>query len=99
KPRSLKAEKAYQNFVSELSSKLAIKLKSIMVLDYKQYGWEEYIEAKSCSTLIELKRYYYRFGVLIFVNYILNANDLHVENVIAMGEHPMVVDAETILDN
>lgn len=99
KPRSLKAEKAYQNFVSELSSKLAIKLKSIMVLDYKQYGWEEYIEAKSCSTLGELKRYYYRFGVLIFVNYILNANDLHVENVIAMGEYPMVVDAETILDN
>lgn len=99
KPRALKAEKAYQDFICDISSKCANKLKPVHMLDCNQYGWEEYIQAEPCHTLDELRRYYYRFGVLIFANYILNANDLHVENVIAMGEYPMVIDAETILDN
>lgn len=47
----------------------------------------------------QLRNYYYRFGELILQNYILNANDLHEENVIAYGEYPIVIDAETILDN
>lgn len=36
---------------------------------------------------------------MIFGSYILNTNDLHEENVIAAGEYPIIIDAETILDN
>lgn len=99
KPRPLKAEKAYQNFICDISSSCRNTLQPVQILDCGQYGWEGFVKAEPCHTMNELKRYYYRFGVLIFANYILNANDLHVENVIAMGEYPMVIDAETILDN
>ena len=54
---------------------------------------------KSVLIKKEVENYYYRFGVLIFINYILNVNDLHGENVIAAGEYPVIIDAETILDN
>ena len=37
--------------------------------------------------------------MLVFCNYILNVNDIHTENLIANGEYPVVVDAETVLDN
>lgn len=99
KPRSLKPEITYQEFCSKISQKCKYPTKSIKIIDKGEYGWEEFIKASSCKTQEELKRYYYRFGILIFINYILNANDLHVENVVAQGEHPVIIDAETILDN
>ena len=37
--------------------------------------------------------------MLVFCNYILNVNDIHTENLIANGGYPVVVDAETVLDN
>lgn len=99
KPRTLEAEMAYQDFVCDISSECKNQLKPVHILNYEEYGWEEFIQVEPCHDINELKRYYYRFGILVFANYILNANDLHVENVIAMGEYPMVIDAETILDN
>lgn len=99
KPRSLQTEDAYQKFCVEVSKGCKHQLKSLQVINKGEYGWEEFVREESCNTEDELKRYYYRFGILIFINYILNANDLHVENVIAQGEYPVIIDAETILDN
>lgn len=99
KPRTLSTESAYQDFIFEVSKGCRYQLKKIGIVNRDEYGWEEFVKAYHCNSMEEIKRYYYRFGILIFVNYILNANDLHVENVIAMGEYPMVIDAETILDN
>lgn len=99
KPRSLKTEKAYQNFCIKISSNCKYIMKEMKIIDKGDYGWEEFVKAESCSTEDELRRYYYRFGILVFINYILDANDLHVENLIAQGEYPVVIDAETILDN
>lgn len=99
KPRSLQAEEAYQKFCTEISIGCKYQLKTVNILNMDEYGWEQYIEASSCDTNDAVERYYYRFGILIFINYILNANDLHTENVIAQGEYPVIIDAETILDN
>lgn len=58
-------------------------LATFKVIDCGNYGWEEFVESKPCSDMQQLRNYYYRFGELILQNYILNANDLHEENVIA----------------
>lgn len=99
KPRSLKGEKAYQDFLLYVSQGSTLKTKTFKIIDCGNYGWEEFVESKPCVDMQQLRNYYYRFGVLIFQNYILNANDLHEENVIAYGEYPIVIDAETIIDN
>ena len=99
KPRSMKIETVYLDFMKKINEGCKYKMYDLLVEDMGDYGWEEYISYKSCSDEQELHRYFYRFGVLIFSSYILNINDLHEENLIACGEYPVIIDAETILDN
>jgi lantibiotic modifying enzyme len=44
-----------------------------------------------------LRRFHLRLGVLIALAYALNATDLHLENVLAVGEHPVLIDLEMLL--
>lgn len=99
KARSLKSEIYLQQIISFIENGLSCKLKKINLIDCGDYGWEEFIQIRECQSVSELKKYYYRFGALVFISYILNANDLHEENVIANGEYPVIIDGETILDN
>lgn len=99
KPHCLKTETAFQNFQEYISSHCRLHMKEFHILDCGCYGWEEFVDYKECQTISEVKNYYYRIGVLIFCNYILNVNDIHTENLIVMGEYPVIIDSETIMDN
>lgn len=99
KPHGLKVEKAYQSFLEFISSNCKKDFKQFLILDCGDYGWEEFVVNLPCNSEAEVRNYYYRIGVLVFCNYILNVNDIHTENLIANGGYPVVVDAETVLDN
>ncbi|MDW2797738.1 type 2 lanthipeptide synthetase LanM family protein [Clostridium boliviensis] len=99
KSRSLKAEVYLQKTIEFIKPGLKYDLGKFNILDCENYGWEEFVESDCCRSHEQLKRYYYRFGSLIFISYILNANDFHEENLIANGEYPKIIDAETILEN
>lgn len=99
KPHGLKIEKVYQSFLEFVSRYCKIGLRQFWIMDCGDYGWEEFITNKPCGNKNEVNNYYYRIGMLIFCNYILNVNDIHTENLIADGEYPVIVDAETVLDN
>ncbi|MDR6726762.1 type 2 lantibiotic biosynthesis protein LanM [Paenibacillus amylolyticus] len=99
KPRSLQAEEAYQIFVHDIAKNCNTTMLNYKIINKEQYGWVEQVEYSSCSSLEALKRYYYRFGISIFANYILHTSDIHLENIIASGEFPVLVDLETIMDN
>jgi len=99
KPHGLKVEKAYQSFLEFISSNCKKDFRQFLILDCGDYGWEEFVVNLPCNSEAEVRNYYYRIGVLVFCNYILNVNDIHTENLIANGGYPVVVDAETVLDN
>jgi type 2 lantibiotic biosynthesis protein LanM len=99
KSRSLKAEEYLQKTIQFIEPGLLCDMGCLNILDCGDHGWEEFVEVGSCKDREQLRRYYYRFGALIFVSYILNANDFHEENLIANGEYPRIIDAETILEN
>lgn len=99
KPHSLQCEIAYYDFVSTVGSKSGINMYCPKIIDKGDYGWVEFIEYQQCLTKSELKNYYKRLGLFIMVNYLLNVNDMHYENLIAFGEYPVIVDLETILHN
>ena len=42
-------------------------------------------------------RFFFRFGALIALAYALNITDMHMENVLAVGEHPILIDLETAI--
>ena len=66
------------------------------VIDCEKYGWMEYIEVQSCSSQIEIQRFYYRQGGYLALLYAIAAVDFHAENLIAAGEYPMLIDLETL---
>jgi type 2 lantibiotic biosynthesis protein LanM len=71
--------------------------KLLKVLNRSTYGWVEVVEYLPCQNQEEIKRYYQRAGQLLCLLYVLGANDCHNENLIACGEHPVLVDLETLM--
>ena len=61
------------------------------------YGWMQFVDHEACSDRRAAGRYYERAGALIALAGLLDATDLHCGNVIAHGEHPVLVDLETLL--
>ena len=95
KPHSLKQNIRYQQIYQYLCHQCGIACKNVQYLSYADHGWEENIENKSCSTKKEVQNYYFRMGIHLFIGYALSATDLHGENIIAHGEHPVIIDMET----
>jgi class II lanthipeptide synthase len=66
-------------------------------LEREGYGWVQYVERQPCLTEADVAAFYRRMGSLIALSWMFGSFDLHAENVIASGAHPVVVDAETVL--
>ena len=63
----------------------------------EQYGWVEHVAPEPASDEEAIERYYRRAGTLVCLCRVLGLDDVHAENLIAVGDRPTVVDAETIL--
>lgn len=100
KPRNLYANIAYENLVKQINSYgKTLDLKFVKTLSYEDYGYEEFIIHEYCSNESDLQQYYTRFGQLVSLMYVLNATDMHMENVVANGAYPYLIDLETILQS
>lgn len=96
KPHSLENEKWFYQFVNQMGKQCQLKMYVPELLTYKEYGWSEEIVHKPCKTENEVKNYYRRIGLLLSTTYILGTQDIHCENLIAMGENPVIVDLESL---
>lgn len=73
-----------------------LDLKTIETVCRAEYSWMEWIEPEGCSTIQEVSEYYRRAGMLICLFYATDIVDMHLENVIAYGDQPVVIDLETL---
>lgn len=94
KPRSLEIDIKFNHFLSKLNQLSGLDLQGIKTLEKKTYGWCEFISHQSCTNEVERKQYYQELGALIAICYLLNGEDLHSENIIARGPHPVIIDYE-----
>jgi type 2 lantibiotic biosynthesis protein LanM len=98
KPRCLQIDQAFSDLLLWCNAHgLFPPLKPLRVLSRTTYGWAEYITPEPCHTRQEVKTYYQRAGMLLSWLYVLNGSDMHMENLIACGEHPMLIDLETVV--
>ncbi len=104
KPRCLDTDIALFRFFDWLNARrlstlstLSPGLKGVRTLSQATHGWVEYIEHLPCQTWDEVQRYYQRVGQLVCLLYVLQATDMHYENIIANGEYPVPIDLETIM--
>lgn len=97
KPKNIEISMAFEKFIdwyTRNSELLPIKVpKGIYRTNY---AFNEFVIPHYCNNEKEVENFYLRYGYLNALCYLLSMNDLHLENIIADGEHPVIVDIETI---
>ncbi|GAB3960528.1 hypothetical protein GCM10027614_82680 [Micromonospora vulcania] len=97
KPRSLGVEVHFNQLVDWLNTNgLRHQLRPLRVLDRGEYGWVEHVAVAPCQDEEQVDRFFWRQGSYLALFYALCGSDMHLENVIASGEHPVLVDLEAI---
>ncbi|MGI5214101.1 type 2 lanthipeptide synthetase LanM family protein [Plantactinospora sp. CA-290183] len=99
KPRSLRVDARFQRLLDWLNVRGDHpRLRTLWILERPDYGWMEYAVARPCADRAELSRFYRRQGAYLALLQMLNATDFHLENVIAAGEDPVLVDLEALFN-
>lgn len=98
KPRNLGLEVAYNELLEWCNQQdVPLPFKILKVLNCQTYGWVEYVEQQPCEDEAAARRFYQRAGILLCLLYTLGGNDCHQENLIASGEHLVLIDMETLM--
>ncbi|MBW4508058.1 MAG: type 2 lantipeptide synthetase LanM family protein [Scytonematopsis contorta HA4267-MV1] len=98
KPRNLSLEVAFNELLEWCNQQdVLLHFKILKVLNRPTYGWVEYVEQQPCENEAAARRFYQRAGMLLCLLYTLGGNDCHHENLIASGEHLVLIDMETLM--
>jgi len=97
KPKSLAIDVHFQELLTWLNTHgQQPPLCTLKLIDCGMYGWSEFVAMSPCQTEEEVARFYERQGAYLALLYVLDAADFHHENVIAAGEHPLLIDLEAL---
>lgn len=100
KPKDLQVDVAWSNLVEHLNlSQPPIKLMAAKTIARAGYGWTACIEHTGCAAPEEFKTFFRRVGAWLALFHGFAANDMHQENMIAVGSDPVPIDLETILQS
>jgi type 2 lantibiotic biosynthesis protein LanM len=100
KPKHLHVDAAWHGLVSRLNcSGAPTTLKAMRVLTREGYGWTEFIEHLGCRDTVGCEEYYERAGAWLALLQCFAGSDVHQDNIIAVGEHPVPIDLEMLLQS
>jgi type 2 lantibiotic biosynthesis protein LanM len=97
KPKPLAVDVHFQELLSWLNERGAEPpFRPLELLDRGDHGWSEFVAPAPCASEDEVTRFYERHGAYLALLHALDGADFHNENLIAAGEHPMLVDLEAL---
>ncbi|HEX8411895.1 MAG TPA: type 2 lanthipeptide synthetase LanM family protein [Thermoanaerobaculia bacterium] len=97
KPKPLALEAVFQQLLGWLNDRgFEPAFREAGVLDRGDYGWMEMLHAGPSPDEAALQRFLERQGGYLALLYVLEGTDFHHENLLAVGEHPMLIDLETL---
>lgn len=100
KPKDLRVDVAWQKLIDRLNrAKPPIDLMTANALARDGYGWTACIDHATCASPDEFKTYFERVGAWLALFHCFAANDMHQENIVASGSHPVPIDLETVLQS
>lgn len=95
KPRGLGMEATWQWALAELTRQTGDQLsQQPTLLDCGKHGWMQTIVRQAASNDGAMERYFQRFGLQLALAHAMGVGDLHSENVIAVGDEPVMIDCE-----
>jgi len=95
KPRNLAIDTHIAKMLEWVNGRCSTDLRVPLLVDRQAYGWVEFVAHSECAEEEAVERFYTRIGSLLALLYILEGNDFHYENLIAAGEHPILIDLES----
>jgi lantibiotic modifying enzyme len=100
KPRDVRLDSAWTRLINQLNNTGApIPLRTAHVLVMDGYGWNEFIEHVDCRDQEEFDIFFQRAGAWLCLFHIFAGSDMHEQNIIANGSHPVPVDLEVLLQS
>ncbi len=97
KPKDLRLDIAWRDLIERLNRAGApLELKAVRALARDGYGWTEFIAHKTTDQP-GCERFFRRAGAWLALFHCFAASDMHQENMIATGDHPVPIDLETLL--
>lgn len=98
KPKDLRVDSAWAALVNKLNeSAPPVELRAVRTLVREGYGWTEFIEHTKCERAQEFALFFRRAGAWLALFHVFAAVDMHQENILAAGAHPVPIDLEMIL--
>lgn len=98
KPKDLRLDAAWFDLISRLNgSAPPVDLRAVRVLARDHYGWTEFITHSGCDDTGGCAMFFRRAGAFLALLHCFCATDMHQENIIAAGDHPVPIDLETLL--
>ncbi|MCU4733610.1 type 2 lanthipeptide synthetase LanM family protein [Bacillus cereus] len=100
KPKELKVAERYNEFLKWIGSKdPRFEFYTPKRVYATNFSFEEFITYEDCQNEKEIEQFYQSFGHLISIVYMIRGNDLHLENLIAHGKYPVLIDVETLFQH
>lgn len=100
KPKDLRLDVAFHGLIARLNGAAPpIELRAVRAIARQNYGWTEFVDHTGCSDSAGYDRFYRRAGAWLALLHCFAATDMHQENIIAAGDHPVPIDLETLLQS
>jgi type 2 lantibiotic biosynthesis protein LanM len=98
KPKDLRLDVAWRALIDRLNrSDAPVELRPVRAIARDGYGWTEFIAHAGCADADGCRRFFRRAGAWLALLHCFAATDMHQENLIAAGDHPVPIDLETVL--
>ncbi len=98
KPRPVEIDRAFAELVDWCNQQgLSVALDAAATLTCGDHGWVRWIDPRPCADAAKASRFYRRAGMLLALLHVVLGTDCHYENVVAAGEHPVLIDLETVM--
>ena len=98
KPKDLRLDVAWHGLVERLNRERGPdRAEAVRALARDGYGWTEFIAHAGCGDPDGCRRFFRRAGAWLALFHCFAGSDMHQENMIAAGDHPVPIDLETIL--
>ncbi|MEV5103720.1 type 2 lanthipeptide synthetase LanM family protein [Streptomyces massasporeus] len=97
KPRSLAVDEQFGRLVHRFNQDSPYALRTPRTLTRQDHGWAQCVTARPCAAARDVAGFYWRTGALLALVHALRGTDFHHENIMAVGEHPVLVDLEALL--
>ncbi len=96
KPRSLRVDATLDGFLACVFPDDPDRVRVPRVIDRGTHGWAEFADHRYCADDQALQTYYRGLGHWLAVLRLIGGTDIHLENLIAVGPVPVVVDSESV---